>query len=93
MVDGRRPVTPDEELLGAERPAVASVRTEQERLDRVRHELQAGVDALRAVGRPAVSVFGSARTPADHPDYALARLIARRLGEAGSPSSPAAARA
>jgi uncharacterized protein (TIGR00730 family) len=30
-----------------------------------------------------VSVFGSARTPADHPDYALARDTARRLGDAG----------
>ena len=30
-----------------------------------------------------MSVFGSARTPTDHPDYALARETARRLGEAG----------
>jgi uncharacterized protein (TIGR00730 family) len=31
----------------------------------------------------AVSVFGSARTPSDHPDCALARETARRLGGAG----------
>jgi hypothetical protein len=30
-----------------------------------------------------VSVFGSARTPEDHPDYALARATGRRLAEAG----------
>jgi uncharacterized protein (TIGR00730 family) len=29
-----------------------------------------------------VSVFGSARTPEDHPDYALSRSIGRSLGEA-----------
>jgi uncharacterized protein (TIGR00730 family) len=83
MADGRHPDTYDEELLGAERPEVASERTESDRLDRMRSELEDGVDALRDMGCRAVSVFGSARTPADHPDYALARDIARRLGEAG----------
>jgi uncharacterized protein (TIGR00730 family) len=83
MADGRSPDTPDEELLGAERPAVASERTERQRLDRIRGELEDGVDALRAVGCRAVSIFGSARTPEDHPDYELAREIARQLGEAG----------
>ena len=33
--------------------------------------------------RPAVSMFGSARTHPDHPDYALAIDIARRLSDAG----------
>ena len=37
-----RPATPDEELLGAERPAVATERTEEERLDRIRDELVKG---------------------------------------------------
>ncbi len=78
----RRPATPDEELLGAERPAVVTERTEEERLERIRHELVAGYDALAGVGC-AASVFGSARTPPDHPDYALARATGRRLGEAG----------
>jgi len=32
---------------------------------------------------PAVSVFGSARTPPDHPYYLLAEHIARRLSDAG----------
>ncbi len=33
--------------------------------------------------RPAVSVFGSARTPADHPYYALAEKTSRLLSDAG----------
>jgi uncharacterized protein (TIGR00730 family) len=80
--DVRRPATPDEELLGAERPAVRNERTEEERLERIREELVAGYDALARLGC-AVSVFGSARTPPEHSDYALARATARRLGEAG----------
>jgi uncharacterized protein (TIGR00730 family) len=80
--DVHRPTTPDEELLGAERPAVATERTEEERLVRIREELVTGYEALVDLGR-AVSVFGSARTSPEHPDYALARATARRLGEAG----------
>ena len=72
MPDVRRPATPDEELLGAERPAVVTERTEEERLERIRNELVAGYEALADVGC-AASIFGSARTPPDHPDYALAR--------------------
>jgi len=33
--------------------------------------------------RPAVSIFGSARTPPDHPNYALTIDIARRLSDEG----------
>lgn len=33
--------------------------------------------------RPAVSIFGSARTPPDHPYYHLAEDIARKLSDAG----------
>jgi uncharacterized protein (TIGR00730 family) len=33
--------------------------------------------------RPAVSIFGSARTPADHPYYALTERVARELSDAG----------
>jgi hypothetical protein len=78
----RRPATPDEELLGAERPLVATERSDTERVDRMRHELEMGFEKLSGLGC-GVSVFGSARTPADHPDYALARETARRLGQAG----------
>ena len=78
----RPPATPDEELLSAERPAVAVEHTEQERLDRIQQELANGFEALAGIGR-GVSVFGSARVAPNHPDYALARATARRLGEAG----------
>jgi uncharacterized protein (TIGR00730 family) len=78
----RPPATPDEELLGTKRRAVLATRTEAERIARIEAELEAGFAALRELG-PAVSVFGSARTPSDHPNYALARDIARRLGDAG----------
>jgi uncharacterized protein (TIGR00730 family) len=81
-VDPRPPATADEELLGAERPAVAAERTEAERLERIEQELAAGFDALAGIGS-GVSFFGSARVADDHPDYALARATARRLGEAG----------
>jgi uncharacterized protein (TIGR00730 family) len=76
------PATPDEELLGTKRRAVLATRTEAERIARITGELEAGFDTLRDLG-PAVSFFGSARTPPDHPNYALAREIARRLGEEG----------
>ena len=82
MPDARRPATPDEELLGAERPAVASERSDAERLERIRDELAGGFGALAGLGC-GVSVFGSARTLQDHPDYILARQTAHRLGEAG----------
>ena len=82
MPDARRPATPDEELLGAERPAVASERSDAERLQRIQDELSLGFQALGGLGC-GVSIFGSARTRPDHPDYALARQTARKLGAAG----------
>jgi uncharacterized protein (TIGR00730 family) len=58
------------------------MRTEAQRVDRMERELEGGFAALRELG-PAVSFFGSARTPPDHPGYRLACETARRLGEAG----------
>ena len=69
-------------MLGAERPAVATVETEEERLALVHDELAMGFDALSGLG-PAVSVWGSARVPENDPEYGLARTMARRLGEEG----------
>jgi uncharacterized protein (TIGR00730 family) len=80
--DQRRPATPDEELLGAERPAVATEHSDVERLRRIHDELAGGFAALSGITR-GVSVFGSARIAPGHPDYELARITARRLGEAG----------
>ena len=59
---GRAPGSPDEEILSAESPAVASLESEEERLALVRDELATGFDALSGLG-PAVSVWGSARVP------------------------------
>ena len=80
--DARHPATSDEELLEAESSAVLSTRSDEARLEQVRRELDAGFDALAGVAR-AVSVFGSARTEPEDPDYRLAREVARRLGEGG----------
>ena len=45
-------------------------------------EFAAGFDRLAELG-PAVTVFGSARTPADHPRYRLMREVGAALGRAG----------
>jgi uncharacterized protein (TIGR00730 family) len=45
-------------------------------------EFVEATERLNAV-RPAVSVFGSARTPPDHPYYELTEHIARELSDAG----------
>jgi uncharacterized protein (TIGR00730 family) len=50
----------------------------------VARELRTGFAALSGLGA-AVTIFGSARTPPDAPDYELARRLARRLGEEGFP--------
>lgn len=76
------PATPDEELLGTKRRAVIAQRTEAERLHRIERDLAAGFAALRDLG-PAVTFFGSARVAPDHPYYAMARDLARRVGEHG----------
>jgi uncharacterized protein (TIGR00730 family) len=49
---------------------------------RILSEFVDGFDALAALG-PAVSVFGSARTPEGHPWYQVARSVGRMLAEAG----------
>ena len=45
-------------------------------------EFVEATERLSAI-RPAVSIFGSARTPPDHPYYVLAEEIARLLSDAG----------
>ena len=52
------------------------------RVLRIQSEFVEGFGALAEVG-PAVSVFGSARTPRDHPDYAKGEEVGRLLVEAG----------
>lgn len=52
------------------------------RVQRITSEFVAGFDALADTG-PAVSIFGSARTPEDDPWYEKARALGRLLAEAG----------
>ncbi len=73
----------DEELLlwlGDEPPGVRAA--DSERVRDIAAEFARGFDALAAVSR-AVTVFGSARTAPEHPDYALAREVGACLGSAG----------
>jgi uncharacterized protein (TIGR00730 family) len=78
----RMPVTLDEELIGAEEAALLSTLTDAARVERIRDEIEEGFRALAHVGA-AASFFGSARTPRDDPEYALARETARLVGESG----------
>ena len=82
MTELRHPASSDEELLEAETTAVISQLSDDARLERIQEELEHGFRALGHVGK-AVTIFGSARTPPDHPQYAEARRLARTLGEAG----------
>jgi uncharacterized protein (TIGR00730 family) len=78
----RHPYSSDEELLEAESTAILAELTDAQRLLRIQDELRNGFEALGQIGK-AVSFFGSARTPRDHPRYRQARELARRLGEEG----------
>jgi uncharacterized protein (TIGR00730 family) len=78
----RHPATLDEELLEAETTAILSELTDAQRVLRIQDELRAGFRTLNHIGK-AVSFFGSARTPPDHPRYQAAREMARTLGHAG----------
>ena len=59
------------------------------RVARMQTELAMGFRTLAGMGR-AVSIFGSARTPPDSPEYDLARRTAAAWAGGASPSSPAA---
>ena len=52
------------------------------RIHEIAAEFASGFDRLSGIGR-AVSVFGSARTPREHPHYELMRAVGSALGEAG----------
>jgi uncharacterized protein (TIGR00730 family) len=78
----RRPHTHDEELLGAEKPNVPTLHSDEERLERIRRELAFGFEALSGLG-PACSIWGSARVSPGDPQYELGRTVARRIGERG----------
>lgn len=82
MKDRRRPRphdwTPDQELLDQQ----LEIATDPTRVERMRGELEMGFATLGHV-RDGIAVFGSARTAADDPEYALARELGRELGRRG----------
>src|SRR5205085_608493 len=88
----RRPWgTEDEQLLNSPVPSrtprrspesAAFTHTEPWRVLRIQSEFVYGINALAEVG-PAVAVFGSARVAPEHPWYAAAQVLGKRLAEAG----------
>ena len=73
--------TTDQRLLDS-RGAADWVHTDPWRVLRIQSEFVEGFGALAELG-PAIAVFGSARTPVDHPFYAVGEEAGRKLVEAG----------
>lgn len=73
--------TTDQRLLDSRGPT-DWVHTDPWRVLRIQAEFVEGFGALAELG-PAIAVFGSARTPADHPHHAMAEEAGRKLVEAG----------
>jgi uncharacterized protein (TIGR00730 family) len=78
QVDGS---TTDQRLLDSRGPS-DWVHTDPWRVLRIQAEFVEGFGALAELG-PAVAVFGSARTPVDHPSYTQGEEAGRKLVEAG----------
>ena len=76
------PVTEDEKLLRERGPRMDFTRSDQWRVLRIMSEFIEGFDTLASV-RKGVSIFGSARTHPDDPQYLLAQETAKLLAEAG----------
>ena len=73
--------TTDQRLLDSRGPT-DWVHTDPWRVLRIQAEFVEGFGSLAELG-PAIAVFGSARTPTDHPFYAIAEEAGRTLAEAG----------
>jgi uncharacterized protein (TIGR00730 family) len=76
-----RQSTADQRLLES-RGATDWVHTDPWRVLRIQSEFIDGFGTLAELG-PAISFFGSARTPPDHPMYATAEHLAAKLARAG----------
>ena len=76
-----RPGTTDQRLLDSRGPS-DWVHTDPWRVLRIQSEFVEGFGLLADLPQ-AVSVFGSARTPAHHPDYDAARRLGAALARAG----------
>jgi uncharacterized protein (TIGR00730 family) len=75
------PTTTDQRLLDSRGPS-DWVHTDPWRVMRIQAEFVEGFGMLAELPR-AVTVFGSARTPRDHPEYAQGRELGGKLAEAG----------
>ena len=73
--------TTDQRLLDDAGPT-DWVHSDPWRVMRIQAEFVEGFGALAEIG-PAVAVFGSARTPADHPYYAFGVQVGQALAQAG----------
>ncbi len=73
--------TTDQRLLDSRGPT-DWVHTDPWRVLRIQAEFVEGFGALADLG-PAIAVFGSARTPEDHPEYAWGEEVGRKLAENG----------
>ncbi len=72
------PTTDSKESIGL----VGLSSHERERVARIGEELSEGIESLSDIG-PAVSIFGSARSPSDSWEYLSARALARTLAGSG----------
>jgi uncharacterized protein (TIGR00730 family) len=80
---GKPRETADEALLSARAAdSIAFTETDPWRVLRIQSEFVAGFDAMAGLG-PAVTIFGSARTPEEAPIYQAAVETARLLAEEG----------
>lgn len=73
--------TNDQRLLDTRGPS-DWVHTDPWRVMKIQAEFVEGFNDLAEIG-PAIAVFGSARTPADHPMYALGTKVGAALADAG----------
>ncbi|MBA3742817.1 TIGR00730 family Rossman fold protein [Sporichthya sp.] len=73
--------TTDQRLLDSSGPT-DWVHTDPWRVLRIQAEFVEGFGLLAEIG-PAITVFGSARTPRDHSEYELSRRLGHQLAKAG----------
>ena len=78
----RRKDTEDSKLLMSGKRSKQGLVYEPWRIFRIMGEFVEGFDTLAEVG-PAISIFGSARTPSDHPYYQAAEKVAGLLVKSG----------
>ena len=76
---GQKPGTTDQRLLDS-RGDSSWVHEDPWRVMRIQSEFVNGFGALAELG-PAFSIFGSARTPSDHPEYKMAEDLGKKLSD------------